>query len=850
MVAVTQYSATSAKFLLQLVDVAAGDLSQAWLPGGLNLVGTFAIGTLQGGGGQGFLATGTVPGIDGEVAVLAVAADWPDFIAYFSEPYLSGTFGPPSCLNITENGATQMAMGYSFMYGNLHGLIWDAITKLKKVPGFTTTFPMVVVGMGPGGPLAQMAALDVRPGQTGPQGGSKPDPTPVSAVGCYSFSTPAYGNQAYASAMTKALGSTGSVFLCNLTDVDKYPDMTGSPTDYTPSGTPQTLNAGMPATDVPWLERTPTFYQTAYGGPQPTLPRDGSINPPLPRGFSSDLAYTLSMVCQTVYGRFQHPDLPNPLPAGWSLATDVKVNGVLWASIATTTDSAVVAVRGPCSWVEQTAFIGQNYMTTLDWIPRGAIIAGLAAFYPDFATALFQAMSKVSGLSDRKLYYCGHDFGGALAALAAYDQSIKNRSGIPAATAVYGLGTVRFADYLFVEYGYGPSMGAISYQVTRPSDVIAASSGMNAMAPLSTQVALQGGAFSTANSTTWHTLALYSSLLNPSASVSAADAVAVAPSPNAHELGLLGVVKAKPFDTTEPHGLPNFLAKRAAFYGIPAAHLSVPALDTADHKGKIVVSTDPKASHVLPSKVLAGGHSTFAASNIFVRANHEVHITSPDNRPVHLMANKVTLEPGAKMVLHVPFMLTADTMESQASDETPNLLLQGTDGINGSDGHNGAHGGDAPSGHRGGPGGYGQNGMPGGDGLGPANASFRVGTISGLFTVEITGGNGGNGGGGGAGGQGGSGSPSGNGGDGGDGGNGGNAGTAPQVIVYYGVMTPDTQLRLVNQGLRPGAGGRAGLGGSPGPGYPIGQVGDPGLPGKAGAPPDNPPVVRYVQTSS
>ncbi|PGH57287.1 hypothetical protein CRT60_12580 [Azospirillum palustre] len=843
---VSQYSATTANALLDLVDIAGGDLSQAYLPATLNLVTTFANGSVTSGGGQGLLATGTVAGIDGPVAVLAVGVNWPAFISFFEQSFLATTTAPPY-LNV--GGTTSLiALGYSLAYNAIHTQIWAAVAKLKLVPGFASNVPLLVVGMGPAGPLAQMAALDLRPGQTGPDGSGGSMTSPVGTAGCYSFSTPAYGNASYAAAVTTALGS---VFLCNLDGIDFYPSITGAPAEFAFSGAAQTLTASVPASDVPWLERTPAFYQTAYGAPQPQLAGGGTVTP-VP-GYSGDLAYTLALLTTATYGRFQHPDLPQPLPSGYTRAADVVVNGVTWASIYSSGDRTVVASRGACSWIELLAFMGNGSLLPLPWFTSGGrILQGLYNFYPGYAAALFTALSAVPGVAGKPLVFAGHDFGGALAALAAYNLALVPYGGIPSATAVYGFGTVRFGDYAF-QSAYQSALGSVSYQLLRPNDVIAANQGLSLMAPLPTTMRLSGGMLSPVNSTTGHTLALYTSLLNPQASAGAQSfamhgPVAALPA-NARRLGLLAVTAAPRIVTAGGPEPTPFLSRMTEFYGLHPGHLSGPVLDTANHQGRIVLSADPRVSTLAPAQVFAGGSRVFAAGSIIVRAGQTLHVGSPGSPPLRLVARSILLEPGATLSVESSVHLTVGTMTAMAAGGTTvNLHVTGSNGYDGYPGSQGARGAQGAPGYPGGNGGAGSAGAPGSNGDLPSYVSFFISVISGTFVVRVTGGQGGNGGQGGAGGAGGTGTPGGYGGSGGNGGRGGNGGNGSSILVQYEMMEPGTVVTLQDFGGLRGAGGDAGAGGAGGAGSPPGPSGNPGLPGLSGQP-GTPSTLQFVPFS-
>ncbi|CAO3359367.1 lipase family protein [Azospirillum palustre] len=853
---VSQYSATTANALLDLVDIAGGDLSQAYLPATLNLVTTFANGSVTSGGGQGLLATGTVAGIDGPVAVLAVGVNWATFISFFEQSFLTTTTTPPPYLKVGSNDSL-IAQGYSLAYNAIHTQIWAAVAKLKLVPGYASNVPLLVVGMGPAGPLAQMAALDLRPGQTGPDGKGGSMASPVGAAGCYSFSTPAYGNASYATAVTAALGS---VFLCNLNGIDFYPSIAGAPAGFAFSGAAQTLTASVPPSDVPWLERTPAFYQTAYGAAQPQLSHGGTVTP-VPTGYSGDLAYTLALLTTAAYGRFQHPDLSQPLPSGYTRAADVVVGGVTWASIYTSLDRTVVASRGACSWIELLDFMGNGSLMPLPWFTSGGrILQGLSGFYPGYAAALFAALSGVAGVAGKPLVFAGHDFGGALAALAAYNLALVPHSGLPAAAAVYGFGTVRFGDYSF-QGAYQSALGSVSYQLLRPNDVIAANQGLSLMAPLPTTMQLSGGMLSPVNSTTGHTLALYTSLLNPRISAtaesfamqSAAGPVAALPG-NARRLGLLAATAApRIVAATEPELTP-FLSRMLEFHGLHPGHLAGPVLDTAAHQGRIVLSADPRVSTLAPAQVFAGGSRVFATNAILVRAGQALHIGSPGSQPFRLVAQSILLEPGATLSVESPAHLAVGSMASMAvsAAANPNIIVQGVNGTNGSPGYQGATGASGAPGYPGGNGGPGQSGAWGANGILPSSFTFSVGTISGTFVVRVIGGQGGDGGqggAGGAGGNGGSGAAGGRGGQGGDGGRGGNGANGTAIIIRYDTMEPGTSVVFQDFGGLRGAGGASGTGGPGGAGQPPGTSGNPGNPGQQGQP-GTPSTLQFVPSSS
>src|ERR1700722_12126671 len=122
------YSTDTAKALLALVDVAGGDLSYPYLPPNLSLKTTFALTDRASGGLQGFWATGTVHGVEGQVAVLAVAATWPNFTGFFPLPQLTETVSAPAFLNL--GGGGKIARGYGTLYAKAREPVWDGLTKV------------------------------------------------------------------------------------------------------------------------------------------------------------------------------------------------------------------------------------------------------------------------------------------------------------------------------------------------------------------------------------------------------------------------------------------------------------------------------------------------------------------------------------------------------------------------------------------------------------------------------------------------------------------------------------------------------------------------------------------------
>ncbi|WP_029011789.1 lipase family protein [Niveispirillum irakense] len=384
---VVEHAAETARVLLDLVDLAAGDLVDVFPPSGLNLVTSFSTGKAAG-GAQGMFLTGTIAGIDTPVCVLAVAARWPLFQSFFVQEYLTETWSTPASIGLEG----KIAAGYAHMFDSLRPLVWNGLATVARVPGFTAYYPLLVVGMGPGGPLAQLLTLELRPGRAGP-GGAAPATSPASAIGGYSFSTPPFGDGAFAASAARALPpATAALFRCNAEGLDFYPSSAGMPAGFTYSGTAKPCQGRIPPIDTPWLDRTPAFYQTAYGQPLPALPENGTLDV-TPPGFNRDLAYTLSCLCADVYARRQHPELGISPPLGCRRVADVLVGGVLWATLYKGPFGAAVAIRGPVSWTESLSLYGNGTLKEYLGAREALVLTDLTAFHVKFHKALLDTLS-------------------------------------------------------------------------------------------------------------------------------------------------------------------------------------------------------------------------------------------------------------------------------------------------------------------------------------------------------------------------------------------------------------------------------------------------------------------------
>ena len=136
---------------------------------------------------QGFLANGYSdpqnPRSD-MIAVLALGMNWTNFFQYYQYG-TAPTQLSPDVTGIADN-SLQIDNLYDSAYSAVRESIWDSIQQ------FLGDLPLYICGMGLGGPLAQIAALDLRPSTShkGPKGYFPP----LVQAPCFVFSTPNVAN--------------------------------------------------------------------------------------------------------------------------------------------------------------------------------------------------------------------------------------------------------------------------------------------------------------------------------------------------------------------------------------------------------------------------------------------------------------------------------------------------------------------------------------------------------------------------------------------------------------------------------------------------------------------------------
>lgn len=466
---------------------------------------------------QGFLAKGPAKVIGDQgatvttVAVLALGITWVNYLNFqFDGEFPQSALPAPIAGKGMPAGCTVMSV-YSNAYQDLRAPIWNALQS--QLAGL----PLYICGMSLGAPLAQIAALDLRPGNTGP---GQNQYAPGTASPCHTFSTGNIANKAMVTYYNSMVSSCTVHWAgTKLIPVDQFP-LKPDNNDFAPFGTLDAISSPIPDTDVPWWERGDVYYLQRLGGrPLPNEPTPTNIPNP-PAGFSQDLAFTLSKLTVGAYQMAQHPDGFLP-PGNFTLIKTINANSVPFALVFGSPDTIAVAIRGCITWEEFNKYTADSNFSHPSFDPNGAahVQKGAYTIYtspvtqgtnsPIFSDELRKAIS--DNLGSKKLYIAGHSLGGAIANIAAADYVMGSSK--LALTAVYTFGSIMVADYDFAQ-DFNAALGSKSYQIRRLSDKIANATYMIGYEPINSQVTLNGEL--SIDEVTTHSLYGYTKLLDTS----------------------------------------------------------------------------------------------------------------------------------------------------------------------------------------------------------------------------------------------------------------------------------------------------------------------------------------------
>lgn len=838
------YTAQDAAALAPLAEMAGGRLP-TYLPF-WSLVGTIGPVTFAG-RGQGFTAMGRLPSTNAQVAVLALGSTWNNFTGFYAPNQLQLTQVPGEILpQPAAPAAANAQTGFVTMIQALEAALTTAVKRLAALDPFTTSLPLVVVGIGPGAPLAQLAALYLRPGNTLAQGAM----SPVTEIACYAFSCPPVGDAGF---QRQAGQCVASLYTVNATGIDFFPAVpTGS--SLTWAGNAEPVSAKLPTYDSPWEERTAAFYAAALRESEAPAVSASPARAPTTAAatnaasYNANLAYSLAITCAVAYQRFQHPTLfTYPSTLGLSVGADIQSgDGVTWGTVFTGPSTVAVTFRGTTSFFELVQTLDGIDMSAPPWLTSGTVLTGIATVYQSLRPSLLaQLQAAFAKNPNAVLYVAGHDVGAALASLAALDLSSAPTSGIPVPAALYSFGCPPFGDFDFLQY-FGKTLPQ-SFQIARPSDVIPKLMLNGTLFALPTAVSLAGTAPDPADGNSYHAVATYIRLLNPFVATRIA-AASLAAQPE--EMDVSGELTTGLAPAQADHFEAALKARNIRPGQVPAGTLD----SAATPDGVLRIGWSPRgtrASSIAPVGVdgrKMDGY--FAHQEIRVRSGHSLVVQAEEGHRAHLVTGRLTLEPGSRVDVQGAFTLSAAELAAPpAGSPGTTLYFVGADGAPGFAGAPGASGMDGAPGTPGSMGSSGGFGSPGGAGLPMAPATVALGLVTGTVTIVAHGGNGGPGGPGGrggAGGRGGSGAGGGNGGNGGGGGPGGSGGAGNPVTITYQSLGTGGNFVVQQQSSVGGHGGAGGGGGLAGAGQPDGRPGVPGPTGGVGTP-GTPGTVTIVQ---
>ncbi len=456
---------------------------------------------------QGFLAKGPADSTGTMVAVLAMGITWPNYMYNQVDGNMYQGSIPSAIGGTTMPAGTQFISVFVSAYNAGRTTVWNSLKFLGNLP-------LYICGMGLGGSLAQIAALDLRPGNTGPSG----QDSPTLASPCYTFSTANAGNQTFAGYFASKVSSTILWAGNNQLPVDLFPTSPNDGANFVPSGTVQNILSYIPQMDEPWLERSDIYYLTALGGtPAPVTPVAGSVTTP-PPGFSQVTAFTLATLTVAAYQQAQHPgSIVNTGP--YQLIGTVCALGVPYAYIFQDYDTIVVAIRGCTTYADFNNITCNSNFATPSFDPHNTahVHAGAYSIYSSpitqgsavtFAQSLASTLNSLTNVS--KLYLTGHSLGGTIANLAAADYAMSQSS--IKVTSIYTFGSILVGDFQFAT-DFNNAVTAGSYQVVRTADGIYNSIQKLGYAAVNNQVILNGNL--AIDESTCHSLYGYAGLLNP-----------------------------------------------------------------------------------------------------------------------------------------------------------------------------------------------------------------------------------------------------------------------------------------------------------------------------------------------
>ncbi|RCW84096.1 lipase family protein [Paracoccus lutimaris] len=423
----TTLSPDDAASLAQLAGAAARDLSiGAALPPGWSVFETFPNAPPPLGpdttGAQGFIASGALPSDPGtQVTVIALAYPLQSYAAWSSATVIGRPAGllplPAGVSDVNANAIAPAVAGYAALRDEL----WQAFAR-------TAPRDVIVTGTQLGAAMAAIGAIDLRPGQIGPDGTTK---GPAAKSRCVMLSAPAPGDQALAQLLAAQTQAAWTLSTAHLgVSIDTFP---GAPTDgAVVAGTPMAIPArtlaapGLISDADTWVQRDSDAYVAALGGDPVDL---GTVAAQMATQAAFDVlrAATLADLIGLPYLLSGYPGLRIAAPmVPYALSAPIANGPTIWGVSARAPGTAALLFRDAVGWQEfdtltcdynpvATPFSGPEWTTA-------KIHSGAATLFGTLRAAIAaEAGAALKADAATVLDFAGHGLGGAVAALAAID---------------------------------------------------------------------------------------------------------------------------------------------------------------------------------------------------------------------------------------------------------------------------------------------------------------------------------------------------------------------------------------------------------------------------------------------
>lgn len=464
-------------------------------------------------GAQGFIATGALPSDPGtNVTVLAMALPFISYAAQSSyQPTQRNTGLAPVPQGILAQAGNALAPAVAG-YADLRDLLWATF-------GRTVPRPLWITGAHLGATLAALAAIDLRPGNVGPDGTTKGPKSPANLA---MFSAPAQGDPSFGAAVAAHTGTARTFWSDHLgRAVDDFPGPPVATAVTAGTASPVTARSRAAAPGLitggdTWIDRDSDSYVMALGGDPTQL---GIVPAALSAADGAVDVLSVAAMADLVglpYLLARQPGMPLPAPLNpYALRGDIEDGETIWGAHVSAPGRTAILFRDSIGWVEY-ADITCNYDPTPvpysgpQWAnaaSHGGAVTLYAALKPGIDAAVTAALTADPG---QILHFAGHGVGAVVGLLAALDALIVRKPQVQ--PRVWMFGAPQYATYDFFQQA-DPLIGSTTLAVNRRSDFLPRIPLAQQYFPIGTTVSLMGRP--AVDDPTAHGLSAYAALLSP-----------------------------------------------------------------------------------------------------------------------------------------------------------------------------------------------------------------------------------------------------------------------------------------------------------------------------------------------